>query len=507
MSFLGRHRILVLLVLPFFMGAVWLVYEVWASLNAKPAPDTDYGAQMRALMLEAQQVADGPARDDVRLAEAWREFSAELTQVSGSIETLLFESIEAAELPGTPFIADRGYDWSVVTDTDSWREQAADSPPGDLTSEQALAELESVHAALAVAAESEVAAEAFASLLARARSGEPLVRPYSSRQLLINQLLPELGQYRRMAQFSVAWMEHAVQSEDWQAYAEGLEASLWMAELAASDPVIIGNLVGVAIESLMLERVRNDVLRGRLPAEVLGRVDELIKQHERPDLAFSLRGERTWALDAVQWMHDSRGRLLLSRTGTLTMGVGGSRVMNLGSIAFPRRAETEARFKEFYGRMIEAAEMPIAAAKVELASLDQEIDGLSGRQVLLGMLAPAIGKAVSVSWSADLNRAGLLTLLAIERYRVATGVLPASLDEMMPVYLDAVPMDPFAAGETLVYRLDDTESLGGVGYVLYSVGPDGVDDGGVVGDNPLVRYRRGADGLDWMLTRSAEPGP
>jgi hypothetical protein len=66
--------------------------------------------------------------------------------------------------------------------------------------------------------------------------------------------------------------------------------------------------------------------------------------------------------------------------------------------------------------------------------------------------------------------------LAVERYRLANGRWPRSLAEIGPGLLPAVPSDPFD-GQPLRYtRRSD-------GVTVYSIGPDGQDDGGIVGDN------------------------
>jgi hypothetical protein len=62
-------------------------------------------------------------------------------------------------------------------------------------------------------------------------------------------------------------------------------------------------------------------------------------------------------------------------------------------------------------------------------------------------------------------------LLAVERYRVAHGALPDAIDSLVPQYLAAVLEDPHD-GEPLRYKRLDR------GYMVYSVGEDGRDDGG-----------------------------
>jgi hypothetical protein len=63
------------------------------------------------------------------------------------------------------------------------------------------------------------------------------------------------------------------------------------------------------------------------------------------------------------------------------------------------------------------------------------------------------------------------TALALERYRVTRGTLPDNLMELSPVFLDNVPEDPYD-GHPLRYKKLVK------GYVVYSVGEDGKDDGG-----------------------------
>lgn len=65
----------------------------------------------------------------------------------------------------------------------------------------------------------------------------------------------------------------------------------------------------------------------------------------------------------------------------------------------------------------------------------------------------------------------ILTALAVERYRLAEGHLPKSLDNLVPAYMETVPEDPFD-GENLRYRRLKT------GFVVYSVNDDLSDNGG-----------------------------
>ncbi len=64
------------------------------------------------------------------------------------------------------------------------------------------------------------------------------------------------------------------------------------------------------------------------------------------------------------------------------------------------------------------------------------------------------------------------TMLALRAYKLDIGHYPATLSELAPKYLRRVPMDPFANNKPLRYKTKEIE------YSLYSIGYDGVDDGG-----------------------------
>ncbi len=67
----------------------------------------------------------------------------------------------------------------------------------------------------------------------------------------------------------------------------------------------------------------------------------------------------------------------------------------------------------------------------------------------------------------------LQTELALRAYRLEHhGAYPSVLEQLAPAYLPTVPTDPFSANQPLRYRLAGGKPL------LYSIGPDAIDNGG-----------------------------
>jgi hypothetical protein len=101
---------------------------------------------------------------------------------------------------------------------------------------------------------------------------------------------------------------------------------------------------------------------------------------------------------------------------------------------------------------------------------------------------------------AEAGRNVVISAIALKRFQLKQGRLPDTLAELAPDYLPAVPIDPYD-GKPLKYHpnYDGT-------YLLYSVGEDGVDDGG---DASLPSGKTGSwywlRGRDWVWPQPASP--
>lgn len=80
----------------------------------------------------------------------------------------------------------------------------------------------------------------------------------------------------------------------------------------------------------------------------------------------------------------------------------------------------------------------------------------------------------------------LLTVLALELFAREHGHYPEKLEELVPDFLPTVPEDSHAPPKTpLRYRRDAG------GALIYSIGDNGTDDGGVFGKAEDIGYRIG----------------
>jgi ABC-type transport system involved in multi-copper enzyme maturation permease subunit len=121
----------------------------------------------------------------------------------------------------------------------------------------------------------------------------------------------------------------------------------------------------------------------------------------------------------------------------------------------------------------------IAAARLPAEEQGPAFDRAEARRLQLPLVARQLSvRGVTVSRRNREGRAELrcaALALAAEQFRRRLGRWPERLDELTPDFLTKVPTDPFGGAALRLRRLPD-------GLVIYSVGPDGTDDGGDVRD-------------------------
>jgi len=93
---------------------------------------------------------------------------------------------------------------------------------------------------------------------------------------------------------------------------------------------------------------------------------------------------------------------------------------------------------------------------------------------LTRILRPSLSRAYLLHFVVLANRRMAATSLAIRLYEVDHGRRPEQLNDLVQEYLASIPLDPFAAdGRTIAYKPEADPPI------LYSVGKNGVDEGGI----------------------------
>lgn len=131
--------------------------------------------------------------------------------------------------------------------------------------------------------------------------------------------------------------------------------------------------------------------------------------------------------------------------------------------------ETMDRYQE-----IEAGNVPSKAftdVAKQIAALEADI--VQRRQGLFAsLIAPALSPILTSEARGRVKHRAAEVLVAATRARLTGGSIPESIEALVPTSMAGVPRDPFTDGKPLFAKHDDGS------FVVWSVGPDGEDDGG-----------------------------
>ena len=115
-------------------------------------------------------------------------------------------------------------------------------------------------------------------------------------------------------------------------------------------------------------------------------------------------------------------------------------------------------------------------------------------QIFSVLLLPAIPNLIEKTGRAQTGADLAAIACALERYRLAHGQLPATLDALVPQFIGKLPHDVVIGGP-LHYRL-----TGDSQFILYSVGWNEADDGGTIAIGP--DHKPDTKKGDWVWSSS-----
>jgi hypothetical protein len=108
----------------------------------------------------------------------------------------------------------------------------------------------------------------------------------------------------------------------------------------------------------------------------------------------------------------------------------------------------------------------------ESDAIDDKFKELLGGNIFLGTLVPAVRRVIEIGNRVSVDVGAALTMIAIFRYNGDTGRYPQNLNQLVSAgYLKQLPIDAYS-DKPLVYKKTEDN------FILYSIGPNFVDDGG-----------------------------
>jgi hypothetical protein len=282
---------------------------------------------------------------------------------------------------------------------------------------------------------------------------------------------------------------------------DDVKLSLRLADAMKTEPFIITHLVRIAILQITLQPIWEGLAGHKWSDAQLVELDSALKNlNFLADYQLSVRGERVMHIKVLNWMEQKRSRYwnIEDMVDSDEQAV----INNFGKAVeiylmpkgwYYQNALTIARLDQNW--ILPAADEAqqtispkmISQAKATIdSSLKPGVFSLFAR-----LLVPALEnyskKAAYGQNEVSLARAAI----ALERYRLARGEYPETLEALAPQFIAQVPHD-IIGGQPLKYRHEANGQ-----FILYSIGWNETDDGGV-----LVFHKGPANKLDREIPAS-----
>lgn len=322
-------------------------------------------------------------------------------------------------------------------------------------------------------------------------------RPYSAFRLNYGEnfrmLLPHLAPLKGISQTLRLRAVARLAAGQKQGAFEDVKLGLRFADLLKDEPLLISQLVRIASLQLAMQplwegAVRHEWSETQLVEfqRILGKMDFLVSY------GVALRTERAFGNATIDELRT--GKIQFSSLGDVGDGTpvtanGVSRFIPSGWYRL-NQLTLNRLFQELCMPVIDAEKH---RAYTDLAGKIDDVPELKRAgmfNLFARLLFPAVGKSALKFAHAQTSVDLALVACALERHRLKHGKYPASLDPLVPEFIERIPVDVIT-GELLKYRLEADGRFG-----LHSVGWNQLDEDGQPG---ATKSGNGVDALhgDW----------
>ena len=299
----------------------------------------------------------------------------------------------------------------------------------------------------------------------------------------VDMLIPEIQFLRNAARILAVSARYEASRGEITAALRDVSSIMKMSLHASSEPILISGLVGLAIDGIAV-----NVFIDLLPFIDVDSL-ALLKRNDihnflstPPSLAKNIYGEEAFGLNVFsifgtgefdQWQLAS---FLMDDLNVPDSIYQQNIFLNPALAAyriflFPQDLAAYQQTMHSYQRVAESSDS-YAGKQTVLKRIEDGLSSGRPKGFITTLLTPAIGKAIERVEKVRMQHATALVAIAATKFRIAHDGLPEKAASLVPDFLPFLPKDAFLKDSRLRYSNKDD------GVAIYSVGPNGKDDGG-----------------------------
>ena len=299
----------------------------------------------------------------------------------------------------------------------------------------------------------------------------------------VDMLIPEIQFLRNAARILAVSARYEASRGEITAALDDVSSIMKMSLHASSEPILISGLVGLAIDGIAV-----NVFIDLLPFIDVNSI-ALLKRNDihaflstPPSLAKNIYGEEAFGLNVFSIFGTGEfDQLELASFIMDDLNVPDSiyeqNIFFNPALAayriflFPQDLAAYQQTMHSYQRIAESSDS-YAGKQTVLKRIEDGLSSGRPKGFITTLLTPAIGKAIERVEKVRMQHATALVAIAATKFRIAHDGLPEKAASLVPDFLPFLPKDAFLKDSHLRYSNKDD------GVAIYSVGPNGKDDGG-----------------------------
>lgn len=307
-------------------------------------------------------------------------------------------------------------------------------------------------------------------------------------------LLPQLSPLRDLARVYRLRALAELSAGKTEAALDDAQMCLRLADSLKDEPTLISFLVSIAILDSATQPVWEGLAAHRWNESQLALLQTGFEKIDAFDgYAKSLQGERILNCQFTRSMRDDPSGfadLLLSRSLVLESNWV-DRVIPSGWF-YRNQVSLDRYYTETWLPAVDWEHQDLSPKTLIQAENSLETMRFTPYNVLCKALLPAQAVVAKRAAMAQTTANEAAIACALERYRLARGEFPETLDALAPQFIGKLPHDVIDGGPLHYRRTTDGQ------YVLYSIGWNEVDDGGQVGLSNTHPPGQDIDSGDWV---------
>jgi hypothetical protein len=304
-------------------------------------------------------------------------------------------------------------------------------------------------------------------------------------------LLPQLAVMKNFAgAFETKALAELAAGNPDAAFADA-QAALAMSDALRTEPLLISCLVRIANLEIALQPLWEGLARQQWTAAQIEQFQSrLHRVNLVEEMQRSLRGERAFSIATLDAMKQDRKEML--ETGEGGLQAGALRYMPSGWFY-----QNELNIARMFQESLQAFDparrtVDLTLANQTTGAFDMRLRGKHPYTLFASMLFPAINKTVAKTARSQATLSLAVTACALERYRMDSGKYPEAIENLVPRFIDKLPLDP-VNGEALHYRRQSDGR-----FLLYAVGLNRREDDGSVPRDKKGRVQQDQAEGDWV---------